>query len=142
MIGMTVDFKTRVETSKDELNDPVYSIVNLSVPDCLVAPITEPTSAREQQAMDQSRDQVRVHFPKNFTGEVDGAWFAYRGKIFQLDSSSVSFMDENTPTRWNRYTRAESVGRYDTEDPDTNIWLHFFVTEDSQYILVEEDETP
>lgn len=141
MVGTTIDFKTRVETSKDALNDPVYSIVSLQVPDCLIAPMTEPANARETQAIDQTRDSVRVHFPKTFSGEIGGSYFAWDGKIFQLDSSSVAFMTENTPTRWNRYSRAESVGRFDGDDPSA-IWLRFFVTEDSEYILVDEDETP
>jgi len=31
------------------------------------------------------------------------------GKTFRVDSDSVEFMIENTPGRWNRYFRAESV---------------------------------
>ena len=97
MIGTNIEFKTRVETSKDALNNPVYAIVGLDVPDCLIAPITEPSSAREQQAMEQARDQVRVHFPKIFSADLSGAYFAWDGKIFQMDSSSVKLMEENTP---------------------------------------------
>lgn len=141
MVGTTIEFKTRVETGKDALNDPVFNIVALSVPDCLIEPISDPTSAREGQAIDQTRESVRVHFPKVFGGDLGGSYFAWCGKIFQLDSSSVTYMLENTPTRWNRHARAESVGRYDAANPG-DIWLRFFVTEDSQYILVDEDETP
>lgn len=141
MTGTTIDFKTRVETSRDKLNNPVFSIVSLPVPDCLIAPMTEPASARETQAIDQTRDTVRVHLPKTFSADLGGAYFAWDGKIFQMDSSSVIFMPENTPTRWNRYTRAESVGRIDADNP-SDIWLRFFITEDSQYILVNEDDTP
>lgn len=138
MVGTTIEFKTKVEVGRDALNDPLFNIVSLAVPDCLIAPMTEPANARETQALDQVRDSVRVHFPKTFEGDVGGSYFAWDGKIFQIDSSSVSFMPENTPTRWNRYTRAESIGRYDVNNPG-DIWLSFFVTEDSQYILVSED---
>lgn len=140
MKGISIEFKSRVETSRDALNEPVYSIVGITVGNCLIAPLTEPATAREQQAMEQARDQVRVHFPKTFDDDLGGSYFAWDGKIFQMDSTSVKLMEENTPTAWNRYTRAESVGRYDVDNPN-DIWLHFFVTEDSQYILVNEEQS-
>lgn len=136
MKGMTLDFKQKVQTSTDSFNNPVNTIVEIPVDDCLVAPMSEPLSAREQQAIHQSRDQVRIHIPKAFTGDVSSSYFAYDGKIFKLDSDSVAFMNENTPTRWNRYFRAEHVGNY--EDGDEDIWGSFFVTEDTQMSLVPE----
>jgi hypothetical protein len=47
--------------------------------------------------------------PKASTADVGDSSFVYDGKTFRLDSSAVKFMDGNTPTRWNRYFRAESV---------------------------------
>ena len=79
------------------------------VDDCLIAPITEPATAREQQAMERSRDQVRIHLPKAFEGDVSDSQVSWNGKVFKVDSDSVVFMPENTPTRWNRYLRAECL---------------------------------
>lgn len=109
MVGMEIVFTQKVANGTDDLNNPTYTTQQISVDDCLVAPITEPTTAREQQAMEQSKDQVRVHMPKASTADVGNSSFVYNGKTFRLDSSSVKFMDGNTPTRWNRYFRAESV---------------------------------
>lgn len=109
MVGMEIVFTQKVPGAVDDLNNPTYTTQTVTVADCLVAPITEPTTAREQQAMEQSKDQVRVHMPKASTANVGDSSFVYNGKTFQLDSSSVKFMDDNTPTRWNRYFRAESV---------------------------------
>lgn len=109
MVGMEITFIQKVANGTDDLNNPTYTTQNVVVDDCLVAPITEPTTAREQQAMEQSKDQVRVHMPKASTADVGNSTFVYNGKTFKLDSSSVKFMDDNTPTRWNRYFRAESV---------------------------------
>lgn len=136
MVGMEIEFKQKVEASRDDLNNPVYEIVGITVADCLIAPLTAPATAREQQAIDQMKDQVTIHIPKTYTGDVSGSYVAWGGKIFHLDSSSIPFMNENTPTRWNRYFTAESVGEYDEDMPD--IWLHFFVTEDSNYYLAQE----
>lgn len=106
---MTITFMQRVADGTDNMNNPIFTTNEIDVDDCLVAPITEPSTAREQQAMDQSKDQVRVHMPKASDVNVGNSTFEYDGKTFKLDSSSVQFMDGNTPTRWNRYFRAESV---------------------------------
>lgn len=137
MKGTTLEFKQKAITGVDEFNNPTGEIVGISISDCLIAPITEPQSVREQQAMHQARDQVRIHLPKTCTADLSNSYIAWGGKIFQIDSDSVVFMDENTPTRWNRYMRAESVGQYDQENP-TDIWLRFFITEDSNYVLAQE----
>lgn len=109
MKGITLTFAKKVQSGTDAMNDPVYTTTNIEVADCLIAPITEPTTAREKQAMSQSRDQVRIHLPKTFSGNVSNSSVTWDGKVFQLDSDSVKFMDENTPTRWNRYFRGESI---------------------------------
>lgn len=109
MVGTTVTFIKEVANGTDSMNNPTYTTQNIAVDDCLIAPITEPANAREQQAMEQSRDQVRVHMPKASTDDVGNSTFVYNGKTFKVDSDSVKFMDENTPGRWNRYFRAESV---------------------------------
>ena len=109
MVGMEITFIQEVAGEPDAMNNPTYNTQEIVVDDCLVAPITEPATAREQQAMEQSKDQVRVHMPKTDDTDVGNSSFVYDGKTFRLDSSSVKFMDDNTPTRWNRYFRAESV---------------------------------
>ena len=109
MIGMSITFIKQVANGTDALNDPTYTTQNITVDDVLVAPITEPANAREAQALEQSRDQVRVHLPKTNTQDISNSSFTYEGKEFKVDSASVKFMDGNTPTRWNTYFRAECV---------------------------------
>jgi len=109
MKTIELTFIKKVADSVDAFNNPTYTTQNIAVPGCLIAPITEPTSAREQQAIEQSKDQIRIHIPKSYTGDVSNSDIVYGGKTFHLDSDSVSFMNENTPTPWNRYIRAESV---------------------------------
>lgn len=109
MVGTTLTFKLKTQTSLDAMGNPVMAETNVDVADCLIAPISEPSTAREQQALDQSRDQVRIHIPKAYTGDLSNADVDWDGKTFHLDSDSVAFMNENTPTRWNRYIRAEAI---------------------------------
>lgn len=109
MVGIELTFTKKVASGTDDLNNPTYTTEDIVVPDCLIAPVTEPTSIREQQALEQARDQVRIHLPKVFTGDVGGSTLMYDSKTFSLDADTVKFMDGNTPTRWNRYIRAERI---------------------------------
>ena len=109
MVGTTLTFIKKIPAGTDSMNNPTFETETIDVDDCLIAPITEPTSAREQQAMSQSRDQVRIHIPKAYDGDLSNSKVAWNGKVFTLDSDSVVFMNENTPTRWNRYFRAEHI---------------------------------
>lgn len=109
MKGITLTFNKEVPGAKDAMGNPTNTTTAIEVDDCLIAPITEPSTAREQQALEQSRDQVRIHLPKLFTGDVSDSTVAWNGKLFKVDSDSVVFMAENTPTRWNRYFRGECV---------------------------------
>jgi hypothetical protein len=109
MKGISLTFVKQVEAGVDALNNPTYTTTDVTIDDCLIAPIIEPATAREQQAMEQSRDQVRVHIPKASSEDVSDSDVTWNGKVFHIDSDSVVFMDENTPTRWNRYFRGECI---------------------------------
>lgn len=106
---MTLTFTKQVDGPADGLGNKTHTTVDVDIDDCLVAPPSEPATAREQQAMAQSRDVVRVHLPKTSDEDVSHSTFTYEGKVFTIDSSAVKFMDGNTPTRWNRYFRAECI---------------------------------
>lgn len=107
--GMQITFTKRVANGKDDLNNDTYTEQEIVIDNCLIAPPSEPVSAREQQAINQSRDVLRVHLPKASSADVSHSTFVWQGKTFSIDSDSVQFMNENTPGDWNRYFRAESV---------------------------------
>ena len=107
--GIAVTFNTQVDGTVDELNDATQTTTPITIENVLIAPITEPANAREAQALEQSRDQVRVHLPKADERSVADSTFEWGGKTFRVDSSSVPFMNENTPGDWNRYFRAECI---------------------------------
>lgn len=109
MKGITLTFRVNNPVAKDAMNNDVMDVVHTDVDNCLIAPITEPITARESQAITQSKDQVRIHLPKAYTGDVGGSEVDWGGKTFRVDSSGVVFMNENTPGDWNRYFRAEAI---------------------------------
>ena len=112
----TLTFIKTVEgETTDPFGNPVTSTEEIAVDGCLIAPMTEPTSHREEQAMEQGKIQVRIHLPKTFTGDVSNSDVEWGGKTFHLDTDSVAFMNENCPTAWNRYFRAEAVSESERE---------------------------
>ncbi len=137
MIGIDLTFVKEMHTGTDELNNPVFTTAEFEVEDCLVAPITEPANIREQQAMAQSRDQIRIHIPKLSNIDVSNSEVVYDGKVFRVDSDSVVLMAANTPTRWNRYFRAEYVSNY-VAFPTGDFTVDSFITEESnEYFITE-----
>lgn len=106
----TLTFNKKVlGEERDKFGNLIATVEQVVVGGCLIAPIIEPTSAREEQALNQGRIQVRIHLPKTFDGDVSDSTVEWDGKTFQLDSDSVCFMNENCPTQWNRYFRAEAI---------------------------------
>lgn len=101
--------KTIQGSETDAFGNPLESTTQISIDGCLIAPITEPSNQREEQAMHQGKIQVRIHLPKTSTDDVSGSNVEWGGKTFHLDSDSVVFMDDNCPTQWNRYFRAEAI---------------------------------
>ncbi len=113
---MTLNFTKKTQAKNqdgtlktDKFNNPIWTDTTVTVDDCLVAPITQPDNAREQQAMEQQRIQVRVHLPKADDSDIADSTFTYSGVEFKVDADPVVFMSENTPTRWNRFFRAEVI---------------------------------
>jgi hypothetical protein len=110
MKTITLTFTKNIQGSElDPFGNPIETKQAISVEGCLIAPITEPSSHREEQAIEQGKIQVRIHLPKTFTGDVSDSDVEWGGKTFHLDSDSVAFMNENCPTKWNRYFRAEAI---------------------------------
>ena len=109
MKGISLTFTKKTPgTEEDAFGNLIPTTTTVVVDNCLIAPITEPTSQREEQAIAQGKIQVRIHLPKTFTGDVSDSDVTWDGKTFHLDSDSVAFMNENCPTQWNRYFRAEA----------------------------------
>ena len=86
MTGITLVFTKKVDgETKDAFGNPVPTTESITIDDCLIAPITEPVSAREEQAISQGRIQVRIHLPKTSDADVSDSDVEWGGKTFHLD---------------------------------------------------------
>lgn len=108
MKTISLTFNKKVQSGVDPFNNPTYENEAVEVAGCLIGPITEPANQRETEALAQQRLQVRIHLPKTFTGDISNSTVEWGGKTFKVDSDAVAFMNENCPTKWNRYFRAEA----------------------------------
>lgn len=107
--GIQLTFNRKVQSGTDALGDPIYKTETISVDNCLIAPISEPANAREQQAMTAGKMQVRIHLPKSFTGDISNSTVVWDKHTYQVDQQGDKLMDENTPGPWNKYFRAEVI---------------------------------
>lgn len=104
-----MSFVKRVQDGTDDFNNPKYTTETLEIDDCLIGPPTEPYDRVESAALDRNVTLVRVHLPKTDKRDVSNSEFDYEGETFRVIGKAVAFMEGNTPTRWNRYMRAEAV---------------------------------
>lgn len=110
MKTIALEFTKKVPTgAKDGLNNPIYSEDTFEIDGCLIAPITEPLDRVESAALDRDVAIVRIHLPKTSIADVSNCTTPYGGQIWRIVGKPVAFMNENTPTPWNRYVRAEAV---------------------------------
>lgn len=82
-------------------NHPVYDkLETFTIDDCMVANNGSPNT---------ERPQILIHLPKNDSHEVDGSFVNYDGHDYHVIGTTAAQMDDNTPTRWNRYAIAERI---------------------------------
>lgn len=107
--GEKVTVVAREVVGRDELNEPVYELVESVVENVVVAP-----GPREDLAEGSRPDGVRVswtvHFPKTFTGSLRGASVKVRADVARkVIGDPQPYTDANTPGPWNRPVELEGV---------------------------------
>ena len=101
--GTTVTVLTPYTNGTDRFNNVVYGLTGAEVDDVLVSPAsTELLEAARENGVSVS---YTLHFPKTFTGSLEGCEIElpapWSGR-YRVVGNPQPYMDENTPTRWNR----------------------------------------
>ena len=91
MIGANITFKNHPTEDGFE---------TFTIKDCLIANNGSPNA---------SRPQIIIHLPKTDKHNVEGSFVSYDGYEYHVVGVTVPQMDNNTPTRWNRYAIAERI---------------------------------
>lgn len=76
------------------------TVTDIVVNGCLIAQNGSPTL---------DRPQILVHLPKSFDGDVDGAFVNHEGHSYHVIGTRIKNMEDNTPTKWDRYAIAERL---------------------------------
>lgn len=92
MQGITIHFKNRPNEDG--------TLSNHTIRDCLIAQNGAPLP---------TRGSVIIHLPKNDDTSVVNAWFEYEGGTYHVTGSTVPGIDQNVPTKWNRYVIAQKI---------------------------------
>ncbi len=79
---------------------PNGSTITFIMQDCLIASSGSPTA---------ERPQITIHLPKTDLRDVNGSFVEYDGYVWHVRGTTAAQMDDNTPSRWNRYAIAERI---------------------------------
>lgn len=90
MKGIDIEFRNRPNEDG--------TLSTFTVKDCLVAQNGNPTT---------SKPQILIHLPKADRAKVGGAWVEYDDSTYHVIGATAPSIQENTPTRWDRYCIAE-----------------------------------
>lgn len=100
--GVTVTVNTPSSNSTDRFGNPVVTWSQTTVDDVLVSPGA--TSDLEASRPDGVTVDYSLHFPKTFTGELEGATVTLPAPwtgTYRVIGKPGRYIDADTPTRWN-----------------------------------------
>lgn len=108
IIGEIVNLKNRRSEADDEFGNmriayyPVISVRNV-----LVAPASSQDLGPERP--DGDATVMTFHFPKTYTGTLDGSLIWWRGSWWEVIGDPRPYSTESTPGAWNRPVQARLV---------------------------------
>ena len=111
MMGAAVTVTPRVASGTDRFGNAVYTDGEpQQVADVLIAPgATEDLEASRPEGASVA---YTLHFPKTFTGDLEGAEVALPepwGGTYRVIGKPSQYMDANTPTRWHMPVEVEAA---------------------------------
>lgn len=109
MTGVTVTLYERVLTGHDALNDPVYALTPVDVPNVLVG---QPTTDEVTSSIDLygKRIEYMLGIPKGDTHNWEDTAVIIFGQTYRTFGSTIQGIEANVPTPWHKKVR---VCRYE-----------------------------
>lgn len=109
MTGVTVTLYERVLTGHDALNDPVYALTPVEVPNVLVG---QPTTDEVTSSIDLygKRIEFMLGIPKGDTHNWEDTAVIIFGQTYRTVGSTIQGIEANVPTPWHKKVR---VCRYE-----------------------------
>lgn len=109
MTGVTVTLYERVLTGHDALNDPVYELTPVEVPNVLVG---QPTTDEVTSSIDLygKRIEYMLGIPKGDAHDWEDTAVIIFGQTYRTFGSTIQGIEANVPTPWHKKVR---VCRYE-----------------------------
>jgi len=109
MTGVTVTLYERVLTGHDALNDPVYELTPVDVPNVLVG---QPTTDEVTSSIDLygKRIEYMLGIPKGDAHNWEDTAVIIFGRTYRTFGSTIQGIEANVPTPWHKKVR---VCRYE-----------------------------
>lgn len=105
--GTTVELKRPVIAGTTEFNEQLSDYESEMVSNVLVAPSS--TSDLEAARPNGAKIALTFHFPKTYTQSLKDCLLVYEGREYKVIGDPQAYMQENTPSIWNRAATAEVV---------------------------------
>lgn len=108
--GASIVVNRPYQAGTDRFNNVVYGMTGADVDDVLIAPgSTELLDASRPEGVSVA---YTLHFPKTYTDSLEGCTVElpapWTGE-YRVIGDPQPYMDENTPTRWNRPVEVEAA---------------------------------
>lgn len=109
MRGRTIQLYTQIQTGTDWSNRPIYEEALVDVNDVL---INSPTAEDIAQTLDLFGKHVQyvLSIPKGDENDWTNKKVFIPGYGMFRTITDVQYMEENTPTRWNKEVKVERYG--------------------------------
>lgn len=108
--GITVTLYDRTETGRDEFNAPIYSDIETSVDNVLVAPMSS-TEVLETLELTGSRAVYQLGIPKGDTHDWSaGKKVSFFGEEWRIIALPIEGIEDLIPLQWNKKVQVERYG--------------------------------
>lgn len=101
IVGETITVLHPSTDATDPFGAPIKEFVEESVENVVIHP-AEPSDYTDTNRPDGALIQWVLHFPKSYTASLRECRVVVRGETYDIEGDPMPYMNENTPTPWNR----------------------------------------
>ncbi|MFP3156335.1 hypothetical protein LQZ18_18305 [Lachnospiraceae bacterium ZAX-1] len=112
--GRTIQLSVKSAVALDSLGNPIQEEVLVDVPNILIEP-TSDQEVLETTDLYGRKAKYTLHIPKGDTNDWESTEVLFYGERWRTIGKGREWMEENTPTAWNKKVYVESEVEADGE---------------------------
>lgn len=106
LTGITITLYKRTQTSTNEIGEPVYTETAITVPDVLVAPVSD-TDIVNRTDLTGGKAVYQLAIPKTDTNIWEDVNVEFFGQRWRSVGITTEGIEANIPLRWNKKVTVE-----------------------------------